>query len=192
MIRAAEFCDNLPEGLDDLALGSEILCLTRRHMASFGRSVPDNIPCFSLPAMSFDDGHITSLILGDGALCRQQRIFWVSGQTACRIWPAACYGQWADPRCLAKPFVCKNQQQQVSLAETYQIPVLDLHEINNLTDDQEPELNISITAKLPLAAAPDAKIVMFRQTASREEHFAIVIGQINSHAALWFVFTHNV
>ena len=76
----------------------------------------------------------------------------------------------------------KNQQQQVSLAETYQIPVLDLP-INNLTDDQEPELNISITAKLPLAAAPDAKIVMFRQTPSREEHFAIVIGQIDSHVA---------
>ena len=32
LIRAAEFCDVLPEGLDHLSLGSEILCLTRRHM----------------------------------------------------------------------------------------------------------------------------------------------------------------
>ena len=184
LIRAAEFCDNLPEGLDDLALGSEILCLTRRHMASFGRSVPDNIPCFSLPAMSFDDGHITSLILGDGALLPATAN--ILGERADSLPDLACRLLRAVrliPAALLSRLSVKNQQQQVSLAETYQIPVLDLHEINNLTDDQEPELNISITAKLPLAAAPDAKIVMFRQTANREEHFAIVIGQINSHAA---------
>ena len=184
LIRAAEFCDNLPEGLDDLTLGSEILCLTRRHMASFGRSVPNNIPCFSLPAMSFDDGHITSLILGDGALLPATAN--ILGERADSLPDLACRLLRAVrliPAALLSRLSVKNQQQQVSLAETYQIPVLDLHEINNLTDDQEPELNISITAKLPLAAAPDAKIVMFRQTANREEHFAIVIGQINSHVA---------
>ena len=184
LIRAAEFCDNLPEGLDDLALGSEILCLTRRHMASFGRSVPDNIPCFSLPAMSFGDGHITSLILGDGALLPATAN--ILGERADSLPDLACRLLRAVrliPAALLSRLSVKNQHQQVSLAETYQIPVLDLHEINNLTDDQEPEMNISITAKLPLAAAPDAKIVMFRQAANREEHFAIVIGQIDSHAA---------
>ena len=184
LIRAAEFCDVLPEGLDHLSLGSEILCLTRRHMESFGRSVPHNIPCFSLPAMSFDDGHITSLILGDGTLLpvtanilgeRKNSL----PDLACRLLRAVRL----IPAALLSRLSVKNQQQQVSLAETYQIPVLDLHEINSLSDDQEPELNICITAKLPLAAAPDAKIVMFRQTASREEHFAIVIGRINSHVA---------
>jgi len=178
LIRAAEFCDHLPEGLDDLGLGSEILCLTRRHMASFGRTVPDNIPCFSLPAMSFDDGHITSLILGDGTLLPEKANILGERQgslpdSACRLLRAVKL----IPAALLSRLSVKNQQQQVSLAETYQIPVLDLHELNHLTDDKEPEMSISITAKLPLAVAPDAKIVMFRQAASREEHFAVVIGQ---------------
>ena len=182
LIRAAEFCDSLPEGLDDLSLGSEILCLTRRHMASFGRPVPDNIPCFSLPAMTFDDGHITSLILGDGTLLPATAN--ILGERTDSLPDLACRLLRAVkliPAALLSRLSVKNQQQQVSLAETYQIPVLDLHELNNLTDDHEPEMNISITAKLPLAAAPDAKIVMFRQAASREEHFAIVVGQLNSN-----------
>ena len=41
-------------------------------------------------------------------------------------------------------------------------------------------MSISITATLPLATAPDSKIVMFRQPANREEHFAILVGEINS------------
>ena len=178
LIRAAEFCDHLPEGLDDLGLGSEILCLTRRHMASFGRTVPDNIPCFSLPAMSFDDGHITSLILGDGTLLPEKAN--ILGERKGSLPDSACRLLRAVkliPAALLSRLSVKNQQQQVSLAETYQIPVLDLHELNHLTDDKEPEMSISITAKLPLAVAPDAKIVMFRQSASREERFAVVIGQ---------------
>ena len=184
LIRAAEFYDSLPEGLDDLALGSEILCLTRRHMASFGRPVPDNIPCFSLPAMTFDDGHVTSLILGDGALLpaganilgeRKDSL----PDMACRLLRAVKL----IPAALLSRLAVKNQQQQVSLAETYQIPILDLHEIENLTEDKDVEMSISITAKLPVAAAPDAKIVMFRQAANREEHFAIVVGQLNSDEA---------
>ncbi|GIR78243.1 MAG: hypothetical protein CM15mP80_08680 [Alphaproteobacteria bacterium] len=39
-------------------------------------------------------------------------------------------------------------------------------------------MSISITATLPLAAAADAKIVMFKQPANREEHFAILVLKI--------------
>ena len=181
LVRAAEFSDMLPEGLDELALGTEILCLTRRHMTSFGRTVRDHIPCFSLPAMSFDDGHITSLILGDGSLLPADAN--ILGERADSLPDIACRLLRAVkliPAALLSRLAVKNQQQQVNLAETYQIPLLDLHEITNLTADREPEMSISITAKLPLSAAPDAKIVMFRQAASREEHFAIVVGQITA------------
>ena len=68
LVRAAEFSDIAPERPEGLAISSEILCLTKRHMTSFGRTVPDRVSCFTVPAKTFDDGQITALILGDGTL----------------------------------------------------------------------------------------------------------------------------
>ena len=63
LVRAAEFADIALERLEDMATSSETLCLTKRHMTSFGRSVPDRVSCFTVPADTFDDGQITALIL---------------------------------------------------------------------------------------------------------------------------------
>ena len=68
LVRGAEFSDIAPERLEDISASSETLCLTRQHMTSFGRAVPDGATCFTLPAETFDDGHITALTLGDGTL----------------------------------------------------------------------------------------------------------------------------
>ena len=65
-VRAAEFSDIAPERLEEIATSSETLCLTKQHMASFGRTVPYGVGCFTVPAETFDDGQITALILGDG------------------------------------------------------------------------------------------------------------------------------
>ena len=178
LIRAGEFSDILPEGLDELASGTEILCLTRRHMTAFGRPVPEGIRCFSLPVTSFDDGQITALILGDGTLLPEGAN--ILGERTDSLPDMACRLLRAVrliPAALLSRLSVKSQNQQASLAETYQIPVLDLHELEHLTADKEPEMSVSITANLPLEVAPDAKIVMFRQAASREEHFAIMIGR---------------
>ena len=75
LFRAAEFSDIAPERLEDMARGSEILCLTKRHMTAFGRKVQANLNCFTLPAETFDDGQITALILGDGTLLLKMQIF---------------------------------------------------------------------------------------------------------------------
>ena len=37
LVRAAEFLDVAPEPLEDITKSSETLCLTKRHMTSFGR-----------------------------------------------------------------------------------------------------------------------------------------------------------
>ena len=39
LVRAAEFSDIAPERLENITSSSEILCLTKQHMASFGRTV---------------------------------------------------------------------------------------------------------------------------------------------------------
>ena len=46
-------------------------------------------------------------------------------------------------------------------------------------------MSISITATLQaIAAAADSKIVMFRQPANREEHFAILVGKLTPEIPL--------
>ena len=181
LVRAAEFSDIAPERLEDMARGSEILCLTRRHMTAFGRKVKDDLNCFTLPAETFDDGQITALILGDGTLLPKNANILAERENslpdiACRLLRAVRL----IPAALLSRVSVWNQQQLAWLAESFQIPALDSHELANLTEDTEPKMSISITATLPLATAPDSKIVMFRQPANREEHFAILVGEINS------------
>ena len=180
LARAAEFSDIAPERPADIATSSETLCLTKRHMISFGRKVSDRVSCVSVPADTFDDGQITALILGDGTLLPENAN--ILGERADSLPDMACRLLRAVrliPAALLNRVSMHNQSQQARLAESFQIPVLDLHELKNLTEDKEPEMSISITATLPLAAAADAKIVMFRQPANREEHFAILVGNIS-------------
>ena len=172
LVRAAEFSDIAPERLEDMARGSEILCLTRRHMTAFGRKVKDDLNCFTLPAETFDDGQITALILGDGTLLPKNAN--ILGERENSLPDIACQLLRAVrliPAALLSRVSLWNHQQQAWLAESFQIPVLDLHELANLTEDTEPEMSISITAALPLETAPDSRIVMFRQPANRGRAF---------------------
>ena len=178
LIRAAEFSDIAPERLENIATGSETLCLTKRHMTSFGLKIPDKVSCFTVPADTFDDGQITALILGDGTLLPTNAN--ILGERADSLPDMACRLLRAVkliPAALLSRVSVRNQNQQIRLAEGFQVPVLDLYELTNLTEDKEPEMSISTTATLPLAAAADSKIVMFRQPANREEHFAILVGK---------------
>ena len=180
LVRAAEFSDISPERFEGIATSSETLCLTKRHMTSFGRTAPDRVSCFTVPAETFDDGQLTALILGDGALLPANAN--ILGERADSLPDMACRLLRAVkliPAALLSRISVRNQNQQARLAESFQIPVLDLHELENFTEDKEPQMSISITATLPLAAAADAKIVMFRQPNNREEHFAIIVGEIN-------------
>ena len=180
LVRAAEFSDIAPDHLEGIAISSETLCLTKRHMTSFGRTVPDRVSCFTVPAETFDNGQITALILGDGTLLPANAN--ILGEHADSLPDMACRllrTVRLIPAALLSRVPARNQSQQARLAEGFHIPVLDLHELAKLTEDKEPEMSISITATLPLAAAADAKIVMFRQPANREEHFAILIGKIS-------------
>ncbi len=179
LVRAAEFSDITSERLEDMPISSETLCLTKRHMTSFGRTVPDKVSCFSVPAETFDDGQITALILGDGTLLPENANILGEHEDslpdmACRLLRAVRL----IPAALLSRISARNQSQQTRLAEGFHIPVLDLHELAKLTEDKEPQMSISISATLPLAAATDAKIVMFKQPANREEHFAILVGKI--------------
>ena len=54
-----EFSDIAPERLENITSSSEILCLTKQHMASFGRTVSERVRSFTVPVETFDDGHIT-------------------------------------------------------------------------------------------------------------------------------------
>lgn len=177
LVRAAEFADYTPEPVARLVQNNEILCLTARHLEAFGKSVNDAFDSFSLPANSLDDSDILRLILGDAdalpeglnSLAERQNSL---PDLACRLLRSARL----IPAALLTRMSMKDSYQLHHFSENYQIPILDFHEVASLKRDVDVEMSITTSARLPLAATDDAKIVMFRQKNDRQEHFAVILG----------------
>ena len=145
-----EFADIAPERMEDMAKGSEILCLTKRHITAFGRAVPNKLNCFTLTANIFDKGQITTLILGDGTLLPADAN--ILGERENSLPDIACQLLRAVrliPAALLSYVSVKDQLRQARLAENFQIPILDLHELANLTKDTEPDMDISTQPHCP-------------------------------------------
>ncbi len=177
LIRAAEFADFTPEALAGLVQENELLCLTSRHMQAFGRALPDHLAGCSLPASTLGSAKIIALILGDGSVLPATASLLAerSGSLpdiACRLLKAARL----IPAALLTRLTHNDSQQQQHLAENYQLPVLDAHELAQLDNDTEIEMTSTASAHLPLIASDEARIVMFREKNDRSEHFAVIIG----------------
>lgn len=173
----AEFADIAAAQMIAMARAQPVLCLTGRHLESFGRSVPQDRPVFSLPARDLAAEQIIGLVLGDGALLPEP-----SGLLAERS------GSLPDLACqlmrLAKllpaALICRtglvDRAEQDSLANRWQLPVLDARDLAEM-EARPPQLVISTKVNLPLALAEDAQMVMFRAPGQREEHFAVLVGR---------------
>ena len=179
----AEFADLAAEQMITMARAQPVLCLTGRHLKSFGRSVPQDRPVFSLPARDLAAEQIIALVLGDGALLPE-----AGGLLAERS------GSLPDLACqlmrLAKllpaALICRtglvDRAEQNNLATVWRLPVLEARELAEL-EARPPQLVISTKVKLPLAVAEDAQMVMFRAPGQREEHFAVLVGRGADEAA---------
>lgn len=168
LIRAAEFVDHTPEPLMMLAKGNETLCLTDRHLEAFGRPIHASLSCYNLPAASMTDTQKIAITLGHGeALAADVNIL---GERAGSLPDLACHILKIAklvPAALLTRLNISDHDQQVLLAENYQIPIVDFHEIDSLKQDLPIEMMISVSANLPLAQAEDARIIMFKQKNER-------------------------
>jgi len=173
----AEFADLATEQLIAMARAQPVLCLTARHLESFGRPVPKDRPVFSLPAGGLAAEQIVGLVMGDGALLPEPGGLLAERSAslpdlACQLMRLA--------KLLPAALICRtglvDRAAQISLANRWQLPVLEARELAELKD-HKPDMVITTRVKLPLVVAEDAQMVMFRAPGQREEHFAVLIGR---------------
>ncbi len=177
IVRAAEFADFGKTVPQQAIYSGELLCLTPQHIASWDRTFPAHIACFSSPVSMLSEQDILSVIIGQNET--GQRIEHLLAEKkdslpdlACRILraskllPAALMA-----RCASSEPAFINR-----LAESYELTVIDYYEIEELTAVREPRLIISSRAHLPLSMAEESEIVMFREDGGTEEHFAVIVG----------------
>jgi len=177
IMRAAEFADFGKIVPQEAIYSGELLCLTAQHVASWGRTVSADIACFSSPVSMLSDQDILSSIIGQNDAGRQIEHLLAEKkdslpELACRILRAAKLLPAAlMARCASSEPAFINR-----LAESYELAVIDYYEIAELATVREPKLNISSRARLPLSAADNSEIVMFREDGGTEEHFAVIVG----------------
>lgn len=177
LLRAAEFADFPAHVPNDTGYSAESLCLTPQHIRSLGREVAKDTACFSLPASILSAPEILALSIGENLNTPSIEHILAEKQNslpdmACRLLRAAKL----VPSALIARLIDSSPATLSRLAQNYQLVIVDTFEVAEITRPREPQLIISSRAKLPLAAAEDAEIVMFREEGGVEEHFAIIVG----------------
>ncbi|MBT5798352.1 GTP cyclohydrolase II [Alphaproteobacteria bacterium] len=175
-IRAAEFADyDLPE-IPQLRKMTPSLCFTRQHVLSLMPNSTSSRTVFSLPANALTGAQIVGLSVGEAQLLPKNATFLPEHENSL-VDLAIRVVKFAKllPSALLYRLPISDVYQQDRIASANQIPILELSEIASLSSIM-PSLSISIKADLPLKVAPNSKIIMFRNSNGKEEHFAIVVG----------------
>ena len=175
LVQAAEFTDQGSSIADAVGGGMPVLCLTSRHSEALG-GVNPAMPCHTIAMGTLEDDQILALILGDtthlpkdvGLLAEKDGSL---PHLACTLLRRA---KLVPAALLVRLTHLDNHQLQAA-ADTHHITVIDGPQLDILQTEPVAEMTIAAKAKLPLSMAPETDIVMFRQPAGREEHFAVIV-----------------
>ena len=182
LIRAAEFADYDGEFNSYSSVSAPIMCITARHVQSLGRDVATGVRCFSLPARNLTAEQQLALALGHPESGAEESLKSIQilaesedslPDLSCRLLKAAKLLPAALLVRLSNP----SEKELARLSQTYNLTIVEAREVRDITGFAEPELIPSGRAHLPLAAAPDSEIVMFREPGGTEEHFAVIVGE---------------
>lgn len=175
-IRAAEFADYELPAIPQISQIAPTLCFTKQHVQFLRPDTTSSKPVFSLPTNTLTREQIIGLSVGESQLLPKE-IGLLPERENSLVDLAIRVAKLAKllPSALLYRLSLTDIFQQNSLINSYQIPVLEFSDINSSSSIQS-SLSISIEADLPLKVAQKTKIVMFRNSNGKEEHFAIVVG----------------
>ena len=175
--KAAEFADfELPK-IPNLNQIAPTLCFTNQHIKYLRPETSSDRPVFSLSANTLTETQILGLSVGEPQLLPQNATLIPEhinslADLAVRL---VKFSKLLPSALLFRlPTTDIYKQERLSLP--YHVPILEYSDIEGFSDTQT-SLSISIKAELPLKKAHNSKIIMFRNSNGREEHFAIVIGK---------------
>ena len=188
LFRGAEFADidDIRE-LSRLAGSGPLLALTANRVKSLGRSLRSNWPAATIALAKHQFEHVFQFIFGHTPVAHDDDINLVAERT----------GSLADhatrllrnskllPTALLARLPFRDIAVQDRFALEHNILVLEARDLESYQSPSETMTRVAARAKVPLASAEDAEVVMFRAEIGSEEHFAVLIGTgVDSEAPL--------
>ncbi len=179
LFRGAEFAD-----IDDiidlsrLAGSGPLLVLTANRVKSLGRSLRKDWPAATIALANHQLGHVFEFVFGHAPLAQDDGINLVAERA----------GSIADhatrllrnskllPAALLVRLPFRDIAVQDRFALEHNILVLESRDLESYQNQDEIKTRITARAKVPLAVAEDAEVVMFRAEVGHEDHFAVLIG----------------
>ena len=179
LFRGAEFAD-VDDILDlsRLAGSGPLLVLTANRIKSLGRSLRPNWPAATIALASHQFDHVFELIFGHAHLAIDDEMNLVAERA----------GSLADhatrllrnskllPAALIARLPFRDIAVQDRFALEHNILILEARDLESYQNYSEQMTRIAARAKVPLAVAEDAEVVMFRAEIGNEDHFAVLIG----------------
>ena len=179
LFRGAEFAD-VDDILDlsRLAGSGPLLALTANRIKSLGRSLRPNWPAATIALASHQFDHVFELIFGHAHLAIDDEMNLVAeraGSLADHATRLLRNSKLLPAALLARlPF--RDIAVQDRFALEHNILILEARDLESYQNYSEQMTRIAARAKVPLAVAEDAEVVMFRAEIGNEDHFAVLIG----------------
>ena len=183
LLQAAELAsDGVRNEMQRLAGSGAVLILTATRMESLGRKLGTEFCGASLPAHNLDHdriGHLavdqpdTGLLDGVTSLVGERRGSLADYATRllriAKLLPAA----------LVTRLPTRDTAFQERLHQQNSLIVINDRDIDSYIEAAAQSLTITARARVPLRMAPEAEVVMFRADLGGDEHFAVIVGQVD-------------
>ncbi len=179
LFRGAEFA-HVEDILDlsRLAGSGPLLVLTANRVKSLGRSLRTNWPAATIALSNHQFDRVFEFIFGHTHLAHDDKINLVAeraGSLADHATRLLRNSKLLPAALLARlPF--RDIAAQDRFAMEHNILVLEARDLESYQNHDETMTHIAARAKVPLAVAEDAEVVMFRAEIGNEDHFAVLIG----------------
>jgi GTP cyclohydrolase II len=187
LLQAAELASNgARDEMQRLAGSGAVLILTETRMESLGRQLESEFCGASLPAHNLDHDRIGQLAVDQPAAGLLDGVTSLVGERR---------GSLADyatrllriakllPAALVTRLPTRDAAFQERLQEDDNLIVINDRDIDGYIDAAAQSLTIAARARVPLRVAPEAEVVMFRAELGGDEHFAVIVGQVDPAAA---------
>ena len=183
LIQAAELADvGTRNEIQRLAGSGAVLVLTHTRMESLGRKLEAEFCGASLPASGLDRDQIGRLAVDQPSPGQLDAVPSLVGERR---------GSLADyttrllriakllPAALIARLPSRDQAIQRRLCSDNNLIVIDDRDIAGYMEAAARSLSIVARARVPLRVAPEAEVVMFRAELGGDEHFAVIVGEVD-------------
>jgi GTP cyclohydrolase II len=180
LFKAAELGGDDGEDTLSAVTGSGVmLALTDNRIASLGRQLQDKHTCATMPVSGINYTSLFDLAAGqprDDILGKDISLIGERPDSLADMATRLLRIAKLVPAALMSRFPSRDKNQQDRLACSLNILTIDAKDIEQSARQAAQSLKIAARAKVPLAVAPDAEVVMFRANLGGDEHFAVVVG----------------